>query len=107
MVVAQRSFVHILQRRACRSALRVILLGELSGVGRPVRHLPFAAGKIAGAVELACAELFGRAPRLTPGVVEIFKHDWVYSSMKATRELGYHVTQLEEGLRKTIASLSH
>ena len=83
------------------------LLGELSGVGRPVRHLPFAAGKIAGAVELACAELFGRAPRLTPGVVEIFKHDWVYSSMKATRELGYHVTQLEEGLRKTIASLSH
>jgi len=83
------------------------LLAELSGVGRPVRHLPLAAGKIVGALELACAELFGRPPRLTPGVVEIFKHDWVYSSMKATRELGYRVTPLEEGLRKTIETLSH
>ena len=42
-------------------------------------------------------------PSLTPGVVEIFKHDWVYSSAKAVRELGYWVTPLEEGLMKTLA----
>ena len=80
------------------------LLGELSGVRRPVRHLPFAAGKIVGALELACAELFGRAPQLTPGVVEVFNHDWVYSSAKAARELGYRVSPLAEGLRKTLVA---
>jgi farnesol dehydrogenase len=78
------------------------VLSELSGVQRPVRHLPFAVGKVLSAVEMACAELWGRAPQLTPGVVEIFKRDWVYSSAKAVRELGYRVTPLEEGLRKTL-----
>ncbi len=82
------------------------LLAELSGVRRRVRHLPFVMGKLVGAIELARAELFGRSPELTPGVVEVFKHDWVYSSAKAARELGYHVTPLEEGLRETLG-LSH
>lgn len=77
-------------------------LAELSGVRRHVRHLPFAAGKMVGALELAKANLFGRAPQLTPGVVEIFKHDWVYSSARAERELGYHVTRLEDGLKATL-----
>jgi hypothetical protein len=40
----------------------------------------------------------GHSPTLTPGVVEIFKHDWVYSSAKAVRELGYYVTPLQMGL---------
>jgi farnesol dehydrogenase len=88
------------------------ILGEQSNVRRPVRHLPFALGKMLGAVELARAKLTGRTPQLTPGVVEVFKHDWVYASAKAAKELGYHVTPLEEGLRKTlshlaIGSLSH
>jgi len=83
------------------------LLGDISGVRRRVRHLPFAAGKMVGAIEVARARLLGHRPQLTPGVVEIFKHDWVYSSAKAGRELGYRVTPLEEGLRKTIDSLAH
>ncbi len=78
------------------------VLAELSGIQRPVRHLPLALGKLVGAIELARAELFGRPPQLTPGVIQIFKHDWVYSSAKAARELGYRVTPLEEGLRKTL-----
>lgn len=83
------------------------LLGDISGVRHPVRHLPFAAGKLVGAIEVTRARLFGHRPQLTPGVVGIFKHDWVYSSAKAARELGYRVTPLEEGLRKTIDSLAH
>ncbi len=79
------------------------LLAEISGVRRRVRHLPFVVGKLVGAIELARAELFGRSPELTPGVVEVFKHDWVYSSAKAAKELGYHVTPLEEGLGKTLS----
>ena len=82
------------------------ILSEQSKVRRPVRHLPFALGKILGAAELARAKLTGRAPQLTPGAVEIFKHDWVYSSAKAAKGLGYHVTPLEEGLRKTLSHLA-
>ena len=78
-------------------------LATISGVRRPVRHLPFWAGKIAGSIEVARASLYGHTPRLTPGVVEVFKHDWVYSSAKAQRDLGYHVTRLEEGLEKTLS----
>ncbi len=78
------------------------VLAEISGVRRSVRHLPFVAGKMVGAVELTRAVLFNHRPELTPGVVEIFKHDWVYSSAKAARDLGYRVTPLEEGLKKTL-----
>lgn len=81
------------------------LLAELTGVHHRVRHVPFALGKMAGAMELARARLTGRPPQLTPGVVEIFKHHWVYSSAKAARDLGYQVTPLEEGLRKTLERL--
>ncbi|MHB8653450.1 MAG: NAD-dependent epimerase/dehydratase family protein [Terriglobia bacterium] len=78
------------------------ILGEQANIRRPMRHMPFALGKMLGAVELARANLTGRAPQLTPGVVEIFKHDWVYASAKAAKELGYRMTSLEEGLRKTL-----
>ena len=82
-------------------------LEDLSGVHHRVRHLPFFAGKLVGAMEVARARLFGHQPQLTPGVVEVFKHDCVYSSAKAVRDLGYRVTPLEVGLRKTIESSGH
>jgi len=78
------------------------LLAEYTRVGRAVRHLPFTFGKLVAAVEVIRARCFGHSPQLTPAVVEIFKHDWVYSSAKAIRELGYKVTPLEEGLQKTL-----
>ena len=81
------------------------VLGDVSGVRRPVRHLPFALGRVLGAVEAARAKLFDHAPQVTPGVVEIFKHDWVYSSHKAIVQLGYCLTPLERGLRMTLASI--
>ena len=78
------------------------LLGEYSQVRRPLRHLPFVLGKIVGAMEVTRARCFGHSPQITPGVVEIFQHDWVYSSSKAIQELSYQVTPLEEGLRETL-----
>ncbi len=78
------------------------LLAGYTHVRNPVRHLPFAFGKVAGAWELLRARAFGHTPQLTPGVVEIFKHDWVYSSAKAMNELGYSVAPLEEGMRLTL-----
>jgi NAD+-dependent farnesol dehydrogenase len=78
------------------------VLADFTHVRHPVRHLPFAVGKFVGTLEQARARAFGHSPRLTPGVVEVFKHDWVYSSAKAIRDLGYWVAPLEEGLLKTL-----
>jgi farnesol dehydrogenase len=79
------------------------VLADFTHVRRPIRHLPFAVGKIVGALETMRARAFGHAPQLTPGVVEVFKHDWVYSSAKAIRDIDYWVAPLEEGLLKTLA----
>jgi nucleoside-diphosphate-sugar epimerase len=35
-------------------------------------------------------------------VVGVFREHWAYSSAKAQRELGYCVTPLAEGLRRTV-----
>lgn len=78
------------------------VLSGLTDTRQQVRHLPFRIGKSVGALEVARARLFNHRPQLTPGVVEIFKHDWVYSSDKAVRELGYRFIPLEEGLRRTL-----
>jgi farnesol dehydrogenase len=78
------------------------IVTDISGVKHSVRHLPFAVGKAVGALEVARARLFGHRPQLTPGVVEVFKHDWAYSSGKAERDLDYRVIPLEDGLRKTL-----
>ena len=78
------------------------VIGRLTGVTFPVRHISFTTGKMYGALEVARARLFNHRPKLTPGVVEIFRKDWVYSSDKACRELGYRVVELEEGIQKTL-----
>ncbi len=78
------------------------VLAGFTHIRRRIRHIPFALGRLLGAAEVARARVFGHAPLLTPGVVEIFKHDWVYSSAKAIRELDYWVAPLEEGLLKTL-----
>lgn len=79
------------------------ILADFTHLHHSVRHLPFAVGKLVGATEVVRARLFGHYPQLTPAVVEIFKHDWVYSSAKAIRDLGYGVAPLEEGLMKTLS----
>jgi len=78
------------------------LLADFTHIRHRVRHIPFVVGKLVGAMELVRARAFGHAPQLTPGVAEIFKHDWVYSSAKAIRDVGFRVSPLEEGLRITL-----
>jgi farnesol dehydrogenase len=74
------------------------VLADVSGTRRAVRHIPFWMGRVLGGADVALSNATGHPPTLTPGVVEIFKHDWVYSSAKAVRELGYRITPLETGL---------
>jgi len=86
--------------RSLNDFFRVV--ADVTHVRRKIRHIPFAAAKLVGAVELMQARLSNRPPQLTPGVVEIFEHDWVYSSAKSIRELDYRVASLEEGLLETL-----
>jgi hypothetical protein len=64
--------------------------------------LPYWLLKIAA----ACYELVwyftGRDPKLTRQVVEVYKHNWTYTSNKAVRELNYRTTPLRQGLETTI-----
>lgn len=78
------------------------IMEKLSGVKAPKLHLPFWLARVAGGWELLLANLFGRQPINPPNVVEVFRHDWSYSSDKAISDLGYKITPLEEGLKITL-----
>jgi farnesol dehydrogenase len=68
-------------------------------------RLPYA---IATAGAIACEALTavtGRAPLLTRGVVDIFRHDWPLDSSAAERDLGLRMTPLMDGLERTLAAL--
>ena len=58
-----------------------------------------------GALQWLWAELTGHPPQITHREVGVFKEHWAYSSAKAQAELGYTVTPLEEGLRRTLVWL--
>jgi farnesol dehydrogenase len=77
-------------------------LRAVAGVAPPRLHIPYAVATTLGATLLLWAELTGHPPLLTPGVVNVFKEHWAYASGKAERELGYHVTPLPDGLRRTV-----
>ncbi|MGH9868181.1 MAG: NAD-dependent epimerase/dehydratase family protein [Candidatus Polarisedimenticolia bacterium] len=77
-------------------------LSRLTGRPAPTRHLPLWALRLAGRALRWQARVTGIEPILTDEVVEIYRHDWAYSSDRAARELGYRITPLEQGLRRTI-----
>jgi nucleoside-diphosphate-sugar epimerase len=64
--------------------------------------LPRSVSMFYAALEKRKAEWLGVYPRITPGWVETFLEDWAYTSAKAERELGYRITPLQEGVRRTL-----
>jgi farnesol dehydrogenase len=77
-------------------------LQDTAGVPAPRRHIPYAAASTLGWMLYAWAELTGQPPLLTHEVVGVFREHWAYTSAKAVRELGYGMTPLREGLRRTV-----
>jgi len=74
--------------------------------GRPVpRRLPFLVAATGAAACEALTLLTGRPPRLTRGIVEIFRQDWPVDSEAARRDLSLGVTPLTDGLERTLAAL--
>ncbi|HHF51136.1 MAG TPA: hypothetical protein ENL46_00420 [Candidatus Aminicenantes bacterium] len=52
------------------------------------------------------AKWFDIYPLITPEMVKKLTCDWVVSSDKAARELGYSPLSLETGIKKTVAWLN-
>jgi len=80
------------------------IVARLTGRPQP-RRIPFPAATAIGALEEARATLFGGTPLVTRGAVDIFRHDWSLDSSVAIRELGYSITPLEEGVRRTVTAI--
>jgi nucleoside-diphosphate-sugar epimerase len=78
------------------------LVDELTGRRHRQLRLPGAPALLYAGLEEVKARLLGIHPQITPGWVRTFLHDWTYSCAKAERELGYRITPLREGLRRTL-----
>ncbi|MEM9556995.1 MAG: NAD-dependent epimerase/dehydratase family protein [Acidobacteriota bacterium] len=78
------------------------LIRTLAGIDVPTRRMPdWLAGLAGGAMKLG-ARLTGGTPKLTPDLVEVYRHDWAYSSAHAMSALGYAPRTLEQGLGLTL-----
>lgn len=77
---------------------------RIAGRGLP-RRVPYWLASAIGRLELGRARLTGRLPQLTPGTVEIFRHDWPVASADAQRDLGFQLMPLEQGVSATLAAL--
>jgi farnesol dehydrogenase len=80
-------------------------IGELTGAKIPGLRMPDFLAKAAGAAQKAWAQLRGTTPQLTPDLVEIYRHDWAYSSARAEAQLGYAPRTLRAGFTQTVAWL--
>jgi farnesol dehydrogenase len=81
------------------------LVETLTGVPVPRRRIPDVIASAAGALQKGWARLTDGTPKLTPDLVEIYRHDWAYSSERAERELGYAPRPFAQGLAETLAWL--
>jgi farnesol dehydrogenase len=81
------------------------LVERLTGVAVPTRRLPDGLAKALGAVQKTFARMTGGTPALTPDLVEVYRHDWAYSSERARAALGYAPRPLAQGLAETVAWL--
>jgi len=78
------------------------ILREISGVNHRLYKIPTGAMLLIASVLLGFANITGYAPLITPSFVRRYNHDWVVSSDKAKKELGYSPISFTDGLKKTI-----
>ena len=106
---------HILAARHGRGAERYILGGENHSFSRLFDTIGTAAGKKRILVKLPAglmkaivkiitffSGIFRISPPITRDFLDKYLRDWIMSSDKAVRELGYRITPLSEGVSKTI-----
>jgi farnesol dehydrogenase len=80
------------------------IVTRLTGRAQP-RRIPFPLASAIGLAEEARVTLFGGRPAITRAAVEIFRHDWPLDSSAAIRDLGYTITPLAVGIKRTVESI--
>ncbi len=79
-------------------------LRDLTGRRLP-RRIPAPVGVAVGLIEEWRAAMTGHVPLLTVGTVEILQRDWPLDSTLATRDLGYHITPVRDGVKRLVEEL--
>jgi farnesol dehydrogenase len=77
-------------------------LRAITGRNQRLFHIPYRIMFFAGSAQFWFAHLTGKAPLITPQWLRKYLHHWAVSVEKAEDELGFKVTTLDEGLRKTV-----
>jgi farnesol dehydrogenase len=75
---------------------------EASGVDQKLIRIPLRIMLAAAGMFTFYSRLTGRPPLITPGLVRKFNHNWIVSSEKAMRELGYEPVPVRDGIQKTV-----
>ncbi len=81
------------------------ILSSVSGINRKMIQIPIFISLIFAWFQLLIAKLFDKNPLITPKWVPKAKYHWAVSSKRAENELGYKITSLKDGLKKTIEGL--
>jgi farnesol dehydrogenase len=106
---------HLLAMERGRSGERYVLGGqnisykelfnnirEISGIHRRLYNIPLWLMLMISGFLKGWAKLSGRPPLIVPGLVRKYNHNWIVSSGKAKRELGYDPISVKDGIRKTL-----
>ena len=81
------------------------LLREVTGKNFFLFRIPVPLLMLFGWKEELLSEWFGKEPLITRKWIRKYHHNLDCSSEKAVRELGYRITPIEEGIRKTLSWL--
>ncbi len=106
---------HILAARYGRKGERYILggenhsfkelfeiIGEAAGNKRTMVNLPAGLMKAVAGIVMSYSKITGSPPAITREWLDKYLNDWIMSSDKAVKELGYGITPLAEGISRTI-----
>ena len=106
---------HILAARYARKGERYILggenrsfkelfeiIGESAGNKRTMVNMPAGLMKGIAGIVMSFSKITGSPPVITTEWLDKYLKDWIMSSDKAVKELGYRVTPLAEGVSRTI-----
>ncbi|MCA9432459.1 MAG: NAD-dependent epimerase/dehydratase family protein [Candidatus Omnitrophica bacterium] len=78
------------------------ILAEATGQKPPRFHLPIGLLKGFGWIGEMAGHITGKAPEVTRGVAETYRHHWAFSSKRAETELGYAMKDLKAGLTDVV-----
>ncbi len=78
------------------------MLKHISQKNYRLYKIPIWAMLLFAHMQLLLAKIFHKNPLITPIWVKKYLHNWELTSEKAQKELGYVITPLEVGLKKTL-----